>query len=89
MKLPQTFNFGDLKVEDPILFRQLSEMYAYLALALNNRPETVKQGAAPTSPADINKNFQVGDFWIDQAADKVYCLTNRTDDINVTWSILN
>lgn len=102
-RVPQYFNFGELGVNiDPELTRVISIMYTTLARGINgvvdpnenfyfNTPQVYTTGAPPSANAQINRNFQIGDIWIDSSAgpNQVYFLTARTTDTAVTWTAVN
>ena len=86
----ETFNLGSPPIASLApLYRQLNEIFTRLALNINEKPKMHVASAAPTSPADINAEFETGDLWTATSTNKLYCLTSRTDDTTVTWSILN
>lgn len=102
-RVPQYYNFGDVgKDISPDMLRMLSIMYTTLARGINgvtdpsenftfNMAQVYTTGAAPAASAQINREFQIGDIWIDTSAtpDQVHFLTQRTSDIAVTWTAVN
>lgn len=84
------FNLGNPPSQELApLYRQLNTILTRLSLNINEKPKMHVTSAAPASPADINAQFEIGDLWTATSTNKLYCLTSRTDDTNVTWSILN
>lgn len=90
LRIAESFNFGrDLPEELKKLYTQLDRMYSTLARGINVKTRTYTSTSAPSASAQINKEFDIGDSWIKTDTNKVYILTSRTSDIDVTWSLMN
>lgn len=90
--LPTRFNWGTaLRNENPELTRQLDDSYTDTALVVNTKVSKYITTSAPPNPATAsttNKNFELGDIWVDKAADLAYIMTSRTTDVLVTWTLI-
>lgn len=87
-RLADHFNFGsDLLNQNPLLYRQLSELYTSIALTLNNKANKyVSPDTNPPASSDFNKNFEIGDIYVRTDTNGVWIMTSRTSDVAVTWT---
>ena len=84
------FNWGiALKNANPELTRQLSEAYTQTALCVNTKTSkyiTTVDPPDPVTASTTNKNFEIGDFWVNTTSDTAWIMTSRTTDVLVTWT---
>ena len=84
------FNWGNaLKNANPELTRQLSEAYTQTAQCVNTKTSKYVTTVDPPNPAtanSTNKNFEIGDFWVNKSSDTAWIMTSRTTDLLVTWT---
>ena len=87
--LATNFNWGTaLENENALLTRQLSEAYDKTARIVNIKIATYLTIVDPpnsSTPMQVNKNFELGDIWINQASNNAWIMTSRTTDLIVTW----
>lgn len=90
--LINNFNWGNsLNNDNPELTRQLSKMYTDIALVMNTKVSKYIAEVDPPNPATsntINKNFDLGDIWVNKTSNKAWIMTSRTTDLLVTWTII-
>ena len=84
------FNWGTaLKNANPELTRQLSEAYTQTAQCVNTKTSKYVTKVDPPDPitsSSTNKNFEIGDFWVNKSSDTAWIMTSRTTDLLVTWT---
>jgi len=84
------YNWGSkLSAENPELYRQLNDVYTTISNSSNSKVSRyVSDDQDPSASADINKNFDIGDIWIRKDTNSAWIMTNRTSDIDVTWTLI-
>ena len=82
------YNFGDKlrATEDERLLRQLDDAYTDTALVVNTKVSKIVANTDPLSNNSVNKNFEIGDIWVNQTGQRVYMMTDRATASNVTWT---
>ncbi len=85
-----TFNWGSsLNNSNPELTRQLSQAYTDTSLCVNTKISkyvTITDPPDPVTPLQTNKNFEIGDIWVNKMTDNAWIMTSRTTDLLVTWT---
>lgn len=83
------FNWGsELRNANPLLCRQLDEAYTDTAIIVNGKSSKYQTTVDPpnnVTAADINKNFVIGDFWVNMSTDNAWIMTSRTTSDIVNW----
>lgn len=80
------YNFGtEIKNANPTLYNQLNDTYESTARVLNTKPSVYVTNSDPTGTSDLNKQFSIGDFWINQSSDTAWIMTSRSSTNTVTW----
>ncbi len=86
------FNWGTaLRNENGELTRQLSQAYSNTAFCVNTKSSKYVTDVDPPNPAtenETNKNFEIGDFWVNKSSDMAWIMTSRTTDLLVTWTLI-
>lgn len=82
------YNFGAKLAtsEDENLLRQLDDAYTDTALVVNTKVSKIVANTDPSADNSVNKNFEIGDIWVNQTGQKVYMMTDRTTASAVTWT---
>ncbi len=81
------YNFGASLEENPVLNRQLSDIYRILAQALNTKvSKFVTSGANPPANDQFNVNFDIGDIYVRTDTDTAWIMTSRKTSQAVTWT---
>lgn len=87
-----SFNWGSsLENENRELTRQLSTAYTDTAIIVNTKIARYVTNVNPpnaVTASQINKNLDIGDVWVDTAANSAWMMTSRTTDLLVTWTII-
>jgi len=88
--LATNFNWGrSLENQNPLLTRQLSEAYEKTARIVNTKTSKYLTNTDPpnaATPDQVNKNFELGDIWINTSSNNAWIMTSRTTDLLVTWT---
>ena len=88
-RLNTRYNWGNtLSQENPDLYRQLNEVYTDITSSSNGKVTRNVSTSNPTSPASINKNFDIGDIWINESSNTAWIMTSRTSAESVTWTTI-
>lgn len=86
-RLPITHAFGDQILEKyPEVYRALNDMYIQIALAINEKSRVYVAEDDPPASDEVNRNFQIGDMWINKTTPEIFIMSARTSDIAVTWT---
>lgn len=89
-RLETRYNWGDeLNNDNPRLYRQLNDMYTNVAEKSNGKSNKRKASSPPISTpnsSDLNKNYDIGDIWVDESTDTAWILTSRTTPDTVQWT---
>lgn len=90
--LIQNFNWGSaLYNQNPLLVRQLTDAYSDTAKVVNTKISKYVVEVDPPNPVtsnQANKNFEIGDIWVNKASDTAWIMTSRTTDLLVTWTLI-
>lgn len=91
-KLPDTFNFGnvkDMNIDNLVL--ELNRMYTDLARAINLKPDLYQRNVngVPTDGAATDTFLPIGSININTTTDKVEMLTNHSSPSAVVWTTLS
>lgn len=83
------YNWGaSLRNANPELTRQLETAYTDTALIVNGKTSKYITNVNPpnnVTALQTNKNFEIGDFWINTATNNSWHMTSRTSDVIVNW----
>lgn len=87
-----SFNWGDsLYQQNKELTKQLAAAYTKTANVVNTKTSKYITDVDPpnaVTESQINKNLELGDFWVNKATDNAWIMTSRTTDLLVTWTII-
>lgn len=90
--LIETYNWGNaLRNQNPELTRQLSTAYTNTATCVNTK---VSKNVADIDPPNavtsdqVNKNYSIGDIWVNKTTDMAWIMTSRTSDVLVLWTLI-
>lgn len=88
-RLNPFFNWGtELKTQNPVLYNQLTEVYASIARAMNTKVTKRVTTTDPPAIAQVNASYEIGDVWINTSTDAAWIMTSRSSDIAVTWTAI-
>jgi len=80
------FNWGtEIKNFNPTLYNQLNDSFSSTARVLNTKTSKYITNVNPPVDDQINLNFEIGDFWINQTNNMAWILTSRTTNTAVNW----
>jgi hypothetical protein len=83
------FNWGRaIQNDNPILYRQLDEVYTDIAIVVNTKVSKYITDVDPpnnVTASQVNANFDLGDIWINKSTDTAWIMTSRTDTTTVNW----
>ena len=87
--LTTRFNWGSaLQNENLLLTRQLDAAYSSTAIIVNTKVSRHITDVDPPNNVtadDLNRNFDIGDIWINTSSDTAWIMTSRTSDVIVNW----
>lgn len=87
--LSRKFNWGsEAQNSNPELYNQLSDVYENTASVVNTKISKYIATTDALSTAQVNKNFDIGDVWVNKLTNRVWMMTSRTTDVTVTWTPL-
>lgn len=85
-RLNTRYNWGQtLSVENPDLYRQLNDVYSIIASNTNGKCNKASMLTAPQADNDVNKNYDIGDIWVNTQTNSAWIMTSRTTPTAVTW----
>lgn len=89
-QLPIKRNWGaSIYNEYPLLVRQLDAMYSDISNAvLKSIQKRVIESSNPPSSDQVNRFFDIGDIWIRTDSNSAWIMTSRTNDTDVTWTLI-
>lgn len=86
-RLNTRYNWGEtLSDDNPDLFRQLSDVYGDIAQVSNGKTNKAIMTSDPQANSDVNKNYDIGDIWVNTSSDTAWILTSRSTAEIVTWT---
>lgn len=87
VNLTRRFNYGQkLREDNPQLYNQLNDTYEDTANVVNTKIGKNVATSNPANSADINKNFDILDLWVNTSSNTVWAMTSRTTPTNVVWT---
>ncbi len=85
-RLNEKYNWGNtLSEENPDLYRQLNDVYSDLASKSNGKSNKINMTMPPPANSPVNKNFDIGDIWVQTNANTAWVMTSRTTSETVMW----
>lgn len=85
-RLQKRYNYGtEIKNVNETLYNQLNDTYFDIANAVNTKPNSHRDKVDAPADAQINKGFEIGDFWVNETTDTAWIMTSRTTPFKVTW----
>ena len=85
--LPLKKNFGS--VDNPLMARQLDEMYTDIANAITDLvKKNILTGANPAANDQRNSFFSIGDLAVRTDTNAAWVMTSRTTPNAVTWTLI-
>ena len=86
-RLTTRFNWGQiLSKENPHLYRQLNDVYSDISTSVNGKANRICKTENPPADSSVNKNFDIGDIWVNESTDTAWILTSRSSAEAVTWT---
>jgi len=86
-RLSTRYNWGNkLSSENPELYRQLNDVYSNVADSSNKKSTKAQMTSNPSANSDVNKNFDIGDIWVNTSSNTAWIMTSRTTPEAVTWT---
>lgn len=81
------FNWGmEIRNVNDVLYNQLNDTYSDIARVLNTKSSKNQQTTNPPSDAQVNSNYDIGDFWVNQLTNTAWVMTSRTTSTAATWT---
>ena len=88
--LPLKKNFGSVSEDNPLLARQLDEMYTDIANALSFLiKKNILSGADPAANDQRNSFFSIGDIAVRTDTNRAWIMTSRTTPNIVVWTLIS
>lgn len=86
-RLPNIYNWGsEVANINQNLYNQLNDTYSQTANAVNLKSRKNNTTTNPSSNSPVNKEFDIGDLWINSSSNTAWIMTSRTTAEAVTWT---
>jgi len=85
--LSPNYNYGsEIRNENPELYNQLRDNYFDIAKVTNTKSSKNAQTSDPVADAQVNLNYDIGDFWVNTSTNHAWIMTSRLTNSNVVWT---